>query len=109
MIRLLAYIAVLCSVVPAVAADDAAERPASRLNVCLIAGSSAAPQTDLREAVIFVRSFCAPQIKRVRIERVEVATKGLSGEAKKAAKDRATRVLNNEIAVTIANLTGLTL
>jgi hypothetical protein len=107
-LRALAFIAALGAATPAAAADDAAELAESRLHGCLLAGSSAAPQTGLREAVVSVRSFCAPQIKRVRGYRVKVATSGLSGDPKKAAEDRAIRALNDEIALAIANFTGLT-
>ncbi|MGB7373592.1 hypothetical protein [Pontixanthobacter sp.] len=109
MIRSLACIAAFCIAMPASAAGEAAEPAAARLNGCLLAGSSGAPRTNLREAVISVRSFCAPQIKRVRTQRVEAATKGLSEEAGKAAEDQAIRALNDEIALAIANFTGLTL
>ncbi|MFN4113301.1 MAG: hypothetical protein ACK4GD_05120 [Sphingomonadaceae bacterium] len=108
MIRALALGLALCTAVPATAADDAAELAESRLRGCLLAGSSAAPQTGLREAVISVRSFCTPQIKRVQGDRVKAATTGLSGEARKAAEHTAIRALNDEIALAIANFTGLT-
>ena len=80
-----------------------------RLRGCLLAGASAAPRTGLTEAVVAVRSFCTPQIKRVRNHRVAAATGGLKGEARKSAEDRAIRALNDEIALAISNFTGLTL
>ena len=108
MIRALALIAALCTAIPATAADDAAELAESRLRGCLLAGSSAAPQAGLREAIISVRSFCAPQIRRVLDDRVKAATAGLSGDGRKAARDQATLALNDEIARAIATFTGLT-
>lgn len=89
--------------------DISPELAESRLNGCLLAGSTAAPRSDLRAAVVSVRAFCAPQIKRVRTNRVAKATAGLSGVARKAADDAATRKLNDEIALVIAKYTGLTL
>lgn len=109
MIRALALGLALCAAVPATAGDDAADLADSRLRGCLLAGASAAPQASLREAVISVRSFCTPQIKRVQGDRVKAATAGLSGEARKAAEDSAIRALNDEIALAIANFTGLTI
>lgn len=109
MFRSLSFIAALSIAVPATAADDPVKRAETRLNSCLLTGSSAAPQTTLREAVISVRSFCGTQIKRVQRHRVQLASNGLAGDAKKPAEDRAIRALNNEIAVTIANFTGLKL
>jgi hypothetical protein len=80
----------------------------SRLRGCLLAGSSAAPRTELRAAIVSVRSFCKPQIDRLQGFRVDAATAGLSGDEAKTAKDRAIRALNDEIALAIANFTGLT-
>jgi len=86
---------------------EGAELAESRLRGCLLAGSSAAPRTGLREAVVSVRTFCAPQIGRVRDDRVGAATRGLSGKAAKDAQARAIHSLNDEIALAIANFTGL--
>lgn len=108
MIRTLAFVLALGVSAPAIAANEAAELAESRLRGCLLAGSSAAPQTGLEAAIISVRAFCGTQIRRVRDDRVEAATAGLAGDERKAAEDRTIRALNNEIAVTIANLTGLT-
>ncbi|MFW2349600.1 hypothetical protein [Qipengyuania sp.] len=108
----LAFAPVLALIVAAPVAaekDISPELAESRLNGCLLAGSTAAPRNDLREAVVSVRAFCAPQIKRVRNDRVAAATAGLSGVARKAADDAATRKLNDEIALVIAKYTGLTL
>jgi hypothetical protein len=80
----------------------------SRLRGCLLAGASAAPTSELRAAVVSVRSFCAPQINRVRGYRVAAAAEGLSGQAAREAEDSAVRALNDEIARAIANFTGLT-
>lgn len=111
MIRHLLAGALALAIVAPVAAQenvppDIAE---SRLRGCLLAGSSAAPGTNLRDAIVSVRSFCATHIKRVREDRVEAATAGLSGAAAENAEDSATRALNDEIALAIANFTGLTL
>lgn len=89
-------------------ASPEAELAEQRLRGCLLAGASAAPRSGLEAAVIAVRSFCAPQIKRVREDRVDTATQGLKGDAAKAAEVRAIRTLNDEIALAIANFTGLT-
>lgn len=108
MIRTLAFVAALGACAPAIAANQGAELAESRLRGCLLAGASAAPQTGLEAAIISTRAFCGTQIRRVRENRVKAATAGLSGENREAAEDRTIRALNNEIAVTIANLTGLT-
>lgn len=108
MIRTLAFVAALGACAPAIAANQGAELAESRLRSCLLAGASAAPQTGLEAAIISTRAFCGTQIRRVRENRVKAATAGLSGENREAAEDRTIRALNNEIAVTIANLTGLT-
>ena len=79
----------------------------SRLRGCLLAGASAAP-SELRAAIVSVRSFCTPQISRVQGYRVTAATKGLAGQAAREAEARAVRALNDEIALAIANFTGLT-
>ena len=110
---LIAFVATLAA--PALAGDagPAGREPAqdlaeSRLHGCLLAGSSAAPDTGLREAVISVRAFCGTQLNLVRDMRVRSATAGLHGDDADAAKDRAIRALNDEIAHAIANFTGLT-
>ena len=105
-------LSVMLLIAPAPALADVAQDEAlaeSRLRGCLLAGSSAAPTTGLREAIVAVRSFCHPQIKRLREFRVATATQGLSGRAAEEAEDRAIRSLNDEIAHAIANFTGLTL
>ena len=89
--------------------DLTPEHAEQRLRGCLLTGASAAPRSDLRSAIIAVRTFCAPQIKRVRHDRVAAATSGLSGEATKDAEHHAIRALNDEIALAISNFTGLTL
>ncbi|MEQ1541671.1 MAG: hypothetical protein ABL926_05390 [Novosphingobium sp.] len=81
----------------------------SRLRGCLIAGSTATDQSDLRAAVLQVRSLCGVQIARVRDRRVADATRGLKGDAADAAEIRAVRTLNDEIAFAIASMTGLKL
>lgn len=108
MIRSLALALALSAAVPAAAADEAADLAESRLRGCLLAGSSAALGGSLAQAIVSVRSFCAPQIKQVRGHRVRAAATGLSGQARKDAEDRTTRALNDEIALAVANFTGLT-
>lgn len=114
MIRTLALVLALglsapaIAAIAAIAANEAAELAEQRLRGCLLAGASAAPQPGLEAAIVSTRAFCGTQIRRVRDNRVKAATAGLSGEDRKAAEDRTIRALNNEIAVTIANLTGLT-
>ena len=101
--------AALAAAPAAAEANISPELAESRLNGCLLAGSTAAPRSDLREAVVSVRAFCAPQIKRVTGDRVDAAIAGLSGSARKEAENRAIRKLNDEIALVIAKYTGLTL
>lgn len=104
----LALVAMLAT--PAAAQEDLTpEHAEQRLRGCLLTGASAAPRSDLRSAIIAVRAFCAPQIKRVRHDRVAEATRGIKGDAAKPAEDRAIRRLNSEIALAISNFTGLTL
>lgn len=79
-----------------------------RLRGCLAAGAATAPQTNLAAALQSTRAFCGPQIADLAAFRTREASKGLSGEAAEKAKTRALRELNNEIALTVANLTGLT-
>ncbi|MFC0589858.1 hypothetical protein ACFFF7_10570 [Novosphingobium aquiterrae] len=81
----------------------------SRLRGCLLAGSSATDQPDLRTAVVQVRSFCGSQIARVRDRRIADATRGLSGAQAEAAANRTILALNDEIARAIASITGLKL
>jgi hypothetical protein len=110
MIRaLIPLMLVVASAAPAVAQGDAgADLAESRLRGCLLAGSSAASPTSLRQAVVSVRTFCKPQIDRVLALRVAAAAAGLTGRAADLAEERARRALNDEIARSIANFTGLT-
>ena len=109
MIRSLALALALGSLAaPTTAQTEAADLAESRLRGCLLAGSSAALGGSLEQAIMSVRSFCAPQIKQVRGHRVRAAATGLSGQARKEAESRTTRALNDEIALAIANFTGLT-
>jgi hypothetical protein len=103
MIRLLAIAALGLVAAPA-QAEDSAEK---RLDHCLLAGASAAPRTDLATAIAETRSFCGAQLGQVRSQRVAQARHGLSGDAADEAEQQAVRQLNNEVAVTIARLTGL--
>ena len=79
----------------------------SRLRGCLLAGSGAVTQQDLQGAVVQVRAFCGAQINRVRELRVAAATQGLKGDEVREAADRATRALNQEIALAVSSFTGL--
>ncbi len=87
-------------------ADDLAE---SRLRGCLLAGAAAPGQADLRSKVMQVRAFCGAQINRVRDLRVAAATQGLNGAEADTARADTVRALNDEIALAIANYTGLSL
>lgn len=103
MIRLLAIAALALAAAPAQARESAEQR----LDRCLIAGASGAPRTDLATAIAEVRAFCGAQLRRVRSERVAQARRGLARDAADSAEQQAIRQLNNEVAVTIARLTGL--
>ncbi len=83
------------------------EQAETRLRGCLQAGASGAPRTGLREAVVAIRALCAPQIRRVKANRVAAATAGLGGSEAQRAEARAIHQLNDEIARAIANFTGL--
>jgi hypothetical protein len=101
---------VLALAAPVVADDPMAiDQAESRLRACLMAGSSSTGQNQLEAAVIQARAYCGAQINRVRGLRVAAATRGLEGNEAEAAKDRAIRQLNSEIAQAVANFTGLTL
>ncbi len=92
---------------PAVADDIPADLAESRLRGCLLAGSSGTGQKKLEGAVIQVRAYCGAQIRRVQDQRVKAATQGLSGNEAEAAKTRAIRALNTEIAQAVANFSGI--
>ena len=79
----------------------------TRLRGCLQSGSAGAPRTGLRAAVVAVRALCKPQIDRVADDRVASATTGFTGDDAEQAKKHAIRQLNDEIALAIANFTGL--
>lgn len=101
---------VLCLAAPASALAGELPGPdlsETRLRGCLLAGASAVTRSDLQGAVIQVRAFCGAQINRVRDLRVAAAMHGLKGEEARAAKDRAIRDLNQEIALAVSNFTGL--
>ena len=93
---------------PALADDLPADLAESRLRGCLLAGASSTGQTQLEAAVIQVRAYCGAQINRVRDQRVAAAAKGLKGDEAQAAKARAIRALDTEIAQAVANFSGLT-
>ena len=111
MIRAISLVLALSASAALAAAQPApgSDLAQSRLNGCLLAGSSAATGPDLRTAVIEVRAFCGAQIARVRKDRVATARRGLKGDAAREAEDRAVRALNDEIALAVSNFTGLTL
>ena len=93
---------------PALADDLPSDLAESRLRGCLLAGASSAdPVAGLEATIIRVRAYCGAQINRVRDQRVAAATAGLKGSDAKAARDRAIRALNDEIAHAIANFSGL--
>ncbi|NCP19591.1 MAG: hypothetical protein GW855_10595 [Erythrobacter sp.] len=79
----------------------------TRLRGCLQAGAAGAPRTGLRAAVLATRALCAPQIKRVEAQRIAAATQGLTGDEAIDAEKQAVLELNDEIALAIANFTGL--
>ena len=104
----LPILALLALATPAMAQESLSpEQAETRLRGCLQAGAAGAPRTGLRDAVVATRAFCAPQIRRVRANRVADATQGLTGEAAERAARQATQELNDEIALAIANFTGL--
>jgi hypothetical protein len=88
-----------------------------RLRACLTSGSAGAPRDSLEAAVVAVRSLCYTQIRRVREFRLAAvdASYGLPEAQLTAerqdelerARDLATRKLNDEIALAIAEFTGL--
>ncbi len=94
---------------PVLSAQEALspQQAETRLRGCLQSGSAGAPRTGLRAAVVAVRALCKPQIDRVADDRVASATTGLTGDAAEQAKQCAVRQLNDEIALAIANFTGL--
>ena len=92
---------------PALADDVPPDLAESRLRGCLLAGSSGTGQTQLEAAVIQVRAYCGAQIRRVQDQRVKAASQGLSGNEAEAARTRAIRALNIEIAQAVANFSGL--
>src|SRR5690349_5483735 len=97
-IHLLAFVA-LALAAPASADDDISPDLAeSRLRGCLLAGASGTGQSQLEAAVIQTRAYCGAQINRVQRQRVAAATAGLKGNEAEAAKTRAIRALNAEIA-----------
>ena len=65
-------------------------------------------ESQLEAAVIQTRAYCGAQINRVQRQRVAAATNGLKGNEAEAAKTRAIRALNAEIAQAVANFSGLT-
>jgi hypothetical protein len=100
-------LAALVLAAPALADDLPADLAESRLRGCLLAGASGTGQTQLEAAVIQVRAYCGAQIRRVQDQRVKAAAQGLSGNQAEAAKTRAIRALNTEIAQAVANFSGL--
>lgn len=107
-VRPLVALAALALATPALGEDLPADLAESRLRGCLLAGASGTGQTQLEAAVIQTRAYCGAQINRVQAQRVAAATRGLSGNDAAAAKARAIRDLNAEIAKAVANFSGLT-
>ena len=113
-----ALVAGLAVPVPAqnVASDEAAL--VRKLRDCLTAGAPGAPRDSLTSAVVALRSLCYTQIRRVRDVRLraiderfglpEASLTQREHEELERARDLATRHLNDEIAVAVANFTGLT-
>jgi hypothetical protein len=94
---------------PALADEVPRDLAESRLRGCLLAGASSADRfAGLEATIIRVRAYCGAQINRVRDQRVAAASAGLKGSEAKAARARATRALNDEIAHAVANFSGLT-
>jgi len=89
----------------------------SRLGACLAAGAGGAPRGSLESAVVALRSLCYAQIKRVLNARLRVVDARFGppdarlppsrANVRAEARSAETRRFNNEIAVTISNLTGL--
>ena len=103
----IALLAAFALAAPALADDVPPDLAESRLRGCLMVGSSSTGQTQLEAAVIQVRAYCGAQIRRVQDQRVKAATQGLSASEAEAARTRAIRALNAEIAQAVANFTGL--
>jgi len=105
---------------PLAARDDfsSEEQLERRLRACLVSGSAGAPTDSLLSAVVAVRSLCYTQIIRLRDFRLrEIDTSFGLPEARPnavrqdeldRARDAETRRLNDEIARSISNFTGLT-
>jgi hypothetical protein len=88
--------------------SDPIEMAERRLRGCILAGASTAPRTSLAAALASTRAFCGPQIGDLAALRIESETKGLQGDPAEQAKRRVMRMLNDEIALAVANFTGLT-
>ena len=113
------------SLLAGVAATSAAQDDLSdgallerRLGACLTAGAAGAPRESLTSVVVALRSLCHTQIRRVREFRLQAIdesfglpeqtlTRREQAELDRV-RDRTTRALNDEIAVVVSNLTGLT-
>ena len=116
----LVAMALLFSAAPLAAQDNSpsAKQLDSRLGACLTSASAGAPRDSLLRAIVAVRSVCETQIRRVRDLRVgkvderfglpDAKLTASQQEALEKARDAAIRRLNDEIALTISNWTGLT-
>lgn len=92
---------------PPLGADrESATQAERRLRACLSASASDRHPT-LEAAVLSARAACKPQIEDALDMRIIDATAGLEYGAARVIERRVTRALNYEIAVAIANFTGL--
>jgi len=114
----LASIGLLLAPLAAAPAQASDPEPVVRLNACLSAGAAGAPRDSLLSAVVALRTLCYAQIKRVLKTRLEAIDARFGppdailtpaeADARAEARTAETRRFNDEIAVTISNLTGLT-
>jgi ABC-type amino acid transport substrate-binding protein len=86
-----------CPSAAQVAADQVAER---RVRTCLTTAAPGAPRESLAAAVTALRALCRPQI-------VQLSRLRLQGLREGEARNRAVRLLNDEITHAVAGLTGL--
>ncbi len=82
----------------------------SRLRACVVSGAAGAPTTDLRAALIAVRSLCAPQINRAyAASDAKVAREhpGTPTAKLRNLREDARRRIDRDLAVLVAAQTGL--
>ena len=111
---LFSFVLAVCTA-PLAAQDDfsSEEKLERRLRACLVSGSAGAPRDSLLSAVVAVRSLCHTQINRLRdfrLRQVDTETRptAVYQDELDRARDVETRRLNDEVARTISNFTGLT-